>query len=106
MVNVDWFQPFKHCKYSVGVIYVVLMNLPREIRFKCENVIIVGLIQGPTEPPEVINSYLTPLVCELLKLWSGVCFQFSDRIMIRGALLCVGCDLPAGRKTWISQLHG
>ena len=47
----------------------------------------------------MINSYLTPLVCELLKLWSGVCFQFSDRIMIRGALLCVGCDLPAGRKT-------
>ena len=49
------------------------MNLPREIRFKRENVIIVGLIPGPTEPPEVINSYLRPLVCELLKLWSGVC---------------------------------
>ena len=90
---------FKHRKYSVGVIYVVLMNLPREIRFKRENVIIVGLIPGPKEPPEVINSYLTPLVCELLKLWSGVCLQISDEITIRGALLCVGCDLPAGRKT-------
>ena len=54
MINVDWFQPFKHRKYSVGVIYVVLMNLPREIRFKRENVIIVDLIPGPTEPPEVI----------------------------------------------------
>ena len=28
MIKVDWFQPFKHRKYSVGVIYVVLMNLP------------------------------------------------------------------------------
>ena len=54
MINVDWFQPFKHRQYSVGVIYVVLMNLPREIRFKRENVIIVDLIPGPTEPPEVI----------------------------------------------------
>ena len=72
----------KHRKYSVGVIYVVLMNLPREIQFKRENVIIVGLIPGPKEPPEVINSYSTTLICELLKLWSSVCLQISDEIRI------------------------
>lgn len=82
MINMDWFQPFEHRKYSVGVIYVVLMNLPREIRFKRENVIIVGLIPGPKEPPEVINSYSTTLICELLKLWSSVCLQISDEIRI------------------------
>ena len=107
MINVDWFQPLKHRQYSVGVIYVAFMNLPKEIHFKRENVIIVGLIPGPKEPPEVINSYLIPLVCELLKLWSGVCLQISDEITIRGALLCVGCDLPAGKRpadfsvTWL-----
>lgn len=29
MLNVDWFQPFKHTQYSVGAMYMVLMNLPR-----------------------------------------------------------------------------
>ena len=28
MLNIDWFQPFKHRQYSVGVIYLVIMNLP------------------------------------------------------------------------------
>ena len=37
MMNVDWFKPFKHrIDFSVGVIYMVLMNLPRSIRFKKE----------------------------------------------------------------------
>lgn len=32
MLNVDWFQPFKHSLYSVGALYLVLMNLPRSER--------------------------------------------------------------------------
>ena len=38
MLNVDRFQPFKHSVYSVVVLYMVLMNLPRAERFKPENV--------------------------------------------------------------------
>ena len=38
MMNFDFFQPYKHVPYSVGVIYLVIMNLPRNIRFKQENV--------------------------------------------------------------------
>ena len=38
MLNVDWFQSFKHSLYSVGALYLVLMNLPRSERFKPENV--------------------------------------------------------------------
>ena len=30
MLNVDWFEPFSHTKYSVGVMYLVVMNLPRK----------------------------------------------------------------------------
>lgn len=33
MLNVDWFQPFKHTNYSVGAIYVTILNLPRAERF-------------------------------------------------------------------------
>lgn len=34
MLNVDWFQPFKHTHYSVGAIHISILNLPREERFK------------------------------------------------------------------------
>lgn len=41
MMNIDLLQPFKNKNdYSVGVIYFVLLNLPRNVRFKSENVII------------------------------------------------------------------
>ena len=62
LMNIDWFQPFKDTSYSVGVIYLVIVNLPRNIRYKDENVIIVGVIPGPKEPSHDINSYLGPLV--------------------------------------------
>lgn len=39
MMNVDWYQPFKHSPYSVGVIYLAILNLPGEERFKDENMI-------------------------------------------------------------------
>lgn len=48
---------------------MVLMNLPREIRFKAENVMLVGIIPGPHEPKLTIYTYLRPLVAELNVLW-------------------------------------
>ena len=56
----------------MGIIYLVIDNLPRGERFKVENVIIVGCILGPTEPKLNLNSYITQMVDELLKLWHGV----------------------------------
>lgn len=102
MLNVDWFCPFKHSPYSVGVIYLTIMNLPRHLRFKKENIILVGLIPGPHEPPLHINSYLDPLVDELHDLWKvGVQIDSPNvqfPVTSRAALLCVACDTPAGRK--------
>jgi len=40
LLNVDWFQPFDHHTYSVGVIYLVLLNFPRATHYKRENVIV------------------------------------------------------------------
>ena len=68
MLNVDWFKPFKHSPYSVGVIYLVILNLPRMMRFKPENIIVVGTIPGPREPKLTINTYLQPMVDELITL--------------------------------------
>lgn len=78
MLNIDWFQPFKHRVYSIGVIYLAIINLPRAVRFKRENIILVGLIPGPSEPSKTMNTYLTPLVADLLTLWDGVSFPTYD----------------------------
>ena len=61
---------------------------------------LVGIILGPKEPSLHINSYLRPLVDELKLLWRGVCLKNSRgvTILVRGALLCVGCNIPAARK--------
>ena len=102
LLNIDWLQPYKHTQHSVGVIYIVILNLPRTIRFKRENVILFGVIPGPTEPSLTINSYLSPLVSDLKKLWAGVEVDLPGmtiKTTIKCALLGVACDLPAARKT-------
>jgi len=100
-LNLDWFNPFKHVKYSVGVLYFVVENLPRSECYKLENIIIVGSIPGPKEPELHINSYLKPLVDELLELWRGKILKtssFFGIVPVRCALTCISCDLPATRK--------
>lgn len=100
MINVDWFQPFKHTTYSVGVIYLTILNLPRHIRNKPENILLVGIIPGPNEPSINLNSYIEPLVNELNVLWQGKNLNIHghSKKLVRCALLCAACDLPAGRK--------
>ena len=104
LLNCDWFQPFLHMKYSVGVIYLLLLNLRRQLRYKRENLTIVGIIPGPSEPSLNINSYLSPLVSSLKDPWDDVSVftpQFSV-VRISCILLGVCCDLPAGRKVlWV-----
>ena len=70
MVNLDWFCPHEHIRnFSVGVFYLVVLNLPRHIRFRRENVIICGIIpRFLYEPPT--NTFVAPLVQELEKAWN------------------------------------
>ena len=80
------------------------MNLPRTLRFKLENLILIGIIPGPSEPSHDINPYLDPLVSELLDFWSGVKLRICSSSgvveeIVKCALLCVCCDLPAARKS-------
>ena len=71
------------------------------MRFKAENIILVGIMPGPHEPSYTINSYLTPLVLELQKAWTSgfnVATPLGIRVTVRLALSCVACDIPASRK--------
>lgn len=102
MINADWFQPFKHCSDSLGAIYLVIMNLPRNERYRRENVILAGLIPSLPKEPSSLNTFLSPLVNELQELWKGVRLYTSEspryKVLIRGALLCAACDIPAGHN--------
>ena len=101
MLNIDWFKPCKHSEYSLGAIYLTVMNLPRKLRFRQENVMLIGLIPGPKEPQRDINPFLAPLVKELLSLFHGVEIyikSLSMSVLVRCALLCIACDVPASRK--------
>ena len=101
MLNVDWFQPFKRrSDYSVGVIYFVIMNLPRSERFKFENVILGGIIPSLDCEPK-LESFLDPCVDELNGLWKGISIATSLStvpLKVVAALLCVAADIPATRK--------
>ena len=101
MLNCDWFQPFDLSTYSIGVLYLVILNLPRSIRFKPENVLIAGILPGPQEPHlSEMNSYLRPLVKELNSLWfDGFTMQHKGKsVTIHAALLTTVCDIPATAK--------
>ena len=95
----DWFQPYKHVTDSVGAIYLSVLNLPRNLRYKPENIILVGIIPGPKEPKDV-NNYIYHVVHELLQLWEEISIKTSEygELNIRAALPCVTSDLPATRK--------
>ncbi|XP_068716184.1 uncharacterized protein [Montipora foliosa] len=102
MFNVDWFRPYKHSPGSVGVVYLVLLNLPCHERYKLENIIVVGILPGPSEPKLTANTFFEPLVKELQTLWAckerfAVHGSFFKRA-IKVGLICVSSDIPATRK--------
>ena len=73
ILNVYWFQPFKRrSDYSVGVIYFVIINLPRSERFKFESVILGGIIPSLESEPK-LHTFLEPCVDELNGLNGRAC---------------------------------
>ena len=91
MMNIDWFQPFKHTNYSVGAIYImVVMDLSSAERFKPENSIICGIILGPKESKKYINSFLSKLVIDIFR---DIC-QCKESSLTHLYLCCIDvCSL-------------
>ena len=101
MLSVDWFQPFKrHSDYSVGVIYFVIINLPRSERFKFKNALFVGIIPSLDSEPK-LHTFLDACVNKLNGLWKGIQLKTSLStvpLTVVAALLCVAADIPATCK--------
>jgi hypothetical protein len=89
---------------SCGLISLVCLNLPPDIRYKPENMFLAGIIPGPCEPPlDAINHYLVPLVDDLVEFWQpGVWFSRTSRFphgrLCPCALVALVCDLPGAKK--------
>ncbi len=109
--NVDWWQPHENTNKSLGVMYFAICNLPREIRYKRENLIIGGVIpsldyfDGKTTrtEPESLEPFQEPIVDELLTLWrQGTqieTYNHPEGVRMRAALLVNSSDCPAARKS-------
>lgn len=61
---------------------------------------LLGVIPGLHEPKKHVNTFLTPIVEELQQLWEGIILQncHGDSVIVRGALICVACDIGSNGK--------
>lgn len=106
---IDWFNPGGNKKAgksrSIGAIYLVCFNIPPHLRYRPENICLVGIIPGPNEPAlHQLNHLLRPLINEMLVLWSnGIRLTqtalHSNGRLVRAVIIPLICDLPALRKT-------
>ena len=70
---VDWFNPY-HNKASgksasIGSIVMACLNLPPHLRYKPENLYLVGILPKREPSREQINHILSPIVTKLLHSW-------------------------------------
>ena len=100
LLYLDFFNPFQRAVYSCGAIYMSVLNIPKSQRFKAKWSMLIGLIPGPSEPEGHINTYLTPVVNDLIQLYNGIQIRMlsSEIIFSRSLLLPVLADIPASRK--------
>ena len=64
---------------------------------------VLGVIPGPTEPKGIINTFLKPLVDDLITLWDGLPLHPDGRNM-KAALLRISADMLAMKK--VTQFLG
>lgn len=99
-LSVDGMCPFKKRKHSCWPLIIINYNFPPEIRTHLNNIICVGVVPGPHSPKD-LNSFLQPLISELVDLTNGVeavDVLNNEIFMLRGHLLTGFGDIPALTK--------
>ena len=67
-LNFDYFQPMTSRKdYSVGVFYLVILNIPRTERYKWENIIIFGIVPALSKEPKNLNPFMKPAIDDYIQ---------------------------------------
>jgi hypothetical protein len=96
-LSTDGFAPFKRQKNTAWPLIIFNYNLPPEIRFHIDYILALGIIPGPKKPIDS-DSFLWPVVQELLRLAIGVCafdILTSTLFVLRAFLILVFGDIPA-----------
>jgi hypothetical protein len=96
-LSTDGYAPFRRRTKTAWPLVLFNYNLPPDIRFHQENVLCVGVIPGPNKPRD-FDSFLWPLIQELLELELGVAAfdaTTQQRIQLHAHLLVVFGDIPA-----------
>jgi hypothetical protein len=107
-LSIDWFNPRGNKaagkSTSTGSIVMACLNLPPSLRYKPENLFLVGVIPGPKEPSvEQVGHYIEIIVDMLNRSWrDGTkfdCTESSDSGRTeRSMLVVIVTDLVASRK--------
>jgi hypothetical protein len=96
-LSTDGFCPFRKRKKTCWPILIYNYNLSPQIRFWIRHILCVGVVPGPYKPKD-FDSFLWPLVEELLKLAAGIkAFDLSSNkiFALRAFLILVFGDIPA-----------
>lgn len=96
-LSTDGFAPFKKRKQTTWPIMLVNYNLPPEDRVQNNKFIPLAVVPGPRKPKDM-DSFLWPIVRELMQLQLGVPaydFLSDSMFMMRAYLIRVFGDIPA-----------
>lgn len=107
-LSVDWFNPYLNKiagrSVSEGSVVMCCLLLPPSLRYRPENLYLMGVIPGPREPSlEEVDHFMRPLVDKLVISWDkGVWYSRTYRYprgrLSRSAIALLVTDLPGGRK--------
>jgi len=101
--STDGLSLFTVGNFSVWPLVLVNLNLRPEVRVKKENILLYGIIPGPSSPKDM-QSFLHPLINELLLLEAGVpdvddgSTPDSPKFTLHAYLCFCSGDLPAIAK--------
>lgn len=107
LVYHDFYNPLSNKqsgkKRSVGLVLMVCLNLPPDIRYDLQNVYVTGMIPGPKEPAlEAINHFIRPIATDLKEHYSpGIYIAKTHKYprgrKVRSAVPITSMDIPASR---------
>jgi Transposase family tnp2 len=107
-IHTDFFNPNGVRKWgnhdSIGIISLINLNLPENIRLQPDNLFPAGIIPGPSEPEkEEISHYLRPIIDESVVAWERGIYISKTASCPKGrdvevAIVISVNDLPAARK--------